>query len=226
MTDFIAHISKSLGRNSIPPTIPAPPMIDPAIARLVRPDAAIKRVFIDNATAAKLHVTECSFDNLADEVLRQLQRTSVHSAVVTRCPEFERVGLVERINAAGVACKYWDEQTLDQSYEADAGITEVWMAIAEVGSLVVRSSASHGRAVSLVPPLHIAMVRTSQIVPDLVDAMATIARDGTGSGVVIISGPSKTADIEMNLVVGVHGPGEVVVLLIDDSPDVNPPAQH
>jgi L-lactate dehydrogenase complex protein LldG len=217
MTDFIQHISKSLGRSSVPDSIPKPPAVDPRISRLVSPTADIKRVFIERAEAAKLLVEPCSLTELPTRLVTHLRRTNSDSVVVTRCSEFEQVGLSSVLDAAGIRSRYWDDITLDASYDVAAGVTDVWMAIAETGSLVVRASTSHGRAVSLVPPLHVAMVRTSQIVPDLMDAMSRIDRDSTGSGVVIITGPSKTADIEMNLVVGVHGPGEVVVLLIDDS---------
>jgi L-lactate dehydrogenase complex protein LldG len=99
-------------------------------------------------------------------------------------------------------------------YEADIGLTDVYAAVAETGSIVVRRSADHPLMASLVPPVHIAVVERHQIVPDLIDLMRKLNVEGTAGGVTIITGPSKTADIEMNLVTGVHGPGEVHVFVI------------
>jgi L-lactate dehydrogenase complex protein LldG len=67
---------------------------------------------------------------------------------------------------------------------------------------------------SLVPFLHIAVVQPKDLVPDLMDLFERLAAEGTGSGVTIISGPSKTSDIEMTLVQGVHGPNVVKVFLL------------
>ena len=79
------------------------------------------------------------------------------------------------------------------------------------------------RSLSLLPPLHIAVAHQSQILPDLFDLFETplwTERGGLPSCLSLITGPSKTGDIELRLVTGVHGPGEVHVILI--APDDNP----
>ena len=70
---------------------------------------------------------------------------------------------------------------------------------------------------SLVPMFHVAIVEASQILPDMVDLFERLGRDGDRSNFVLISGPSKTADIEMTMVTGVHGPGIVHILLLEAS---------
>jgi L-lactate dehydrogenase complex protein LldG len=92
-------------------------------------------------------------------------------------------------------------------------VTEVTYAVAETGSLIIRATPQHGRALSLVPPVHVAVVQPKQILPDLVDLFEQLAREGADN-TVIITGPSKTADIELTLVTGVHGPGVVHVFIL------------
>jgi len=99
-------------------------------------------------------------------------------------------------------------------YDFDAGVTDVYAAVAETGSLVVRASAGHGRALSLVPPVHVAIVEPKNLLADLVDLFQKMNADSVASSVSIISGPSKTSDIEMNLVIGVHGPVVVKVFVL------------
>ena len=97
---------------------------------------------------------------------------------------------------------------------ADAGI-------AESGTLVLRSGMGRGRLASLVAPVHIAVLRREQIVRGLGAALALIqARHGPdifadSSNLTLISGPSRTGDIELTLTLGVHGPREIHVVLID-----------
>lgn len=215
---FLQHISQTLGR-SAPPERPLtpPPAIDEPIARFATVDNPLADLFVERAAAAKMLVTRFATLAAAFETVPVLMtKTGLRSAVVTRCEAFERHGLLERLRNAGIDVTYWDQATLDRVYDVDVGVTDVWAAVAETGSVVVKSSPTHGRAASLVPPYHIAILRTSQIVPDLIDLMHKVRIEGSGTGVVAITGPSKTADIEMNLVTGVHGPGEVHVLVVDE----------
>ena len=98
---------------------------------------------------------------------------------------------------------------------ADVGLTSADAALAETGSLVISSGANKSRMVSLLPPVHIALVAESKLTADIFTW--TAARKGhLRSNIVLVSGPSKTADIEMTLVKGVHGPKRFIVILYGD----------
>ena len=101
---------------------------------------------------------------------------------------------------------------------ADIGITGVDYAIAETGSCVIVPRAGVSRLVSLLPPVHIAVVEAGQVLPSLDDLFLLRRRDflqgELGSYMSIISGPSRSADIEYTIVKGVHGPGEVHLVLL------------
>jgi L-lactate dehydrogenase complex protein LldG len=116
------------------------------------------------------------------------------------------------------------EPAKDALFAADVGITGVDWLVAETGSIVLASRPGQARSLSLLPPLHIAVAERAQLIPDLFDLFdnALIAptprrpdAPSPPSCLTIITGPSKTGDIELRLVTGVHGPGEVHVVLID-----------
>lgn len=95
---------------------------------------------------------------------------------------------------------------------ADAGVTGADAALAETGSIVVSSGPGRSRLVSLLPPVHIALVPVSSLTSDLLTWAA--ARSGElPANVTVISGPSRTADIEQTLAIGMHGPKRVIVIL-------------
>ena len=101
---------------------------------------------------------------------------------------------------------------------SDLGITGVDYAIAETGTCVIIPATGSSRLVSLLPPVHVALIERGQVLPTL-DELFTLRRrdfvDGAlGSYMNLITGPSRTADIEYKLVTGVHGPGEVHMVLI------------
>ena len=103
---------------------------------------------------------------------------------------------------------------------ADVGITSCDIAVAETGSLIVCSQPGQERIASLVTPVHIAVVTRQQIVADLFDAFERLDKlgfDDIPSNISIITGPSKTGDIELTLTTGVHGPGKWHVIIIDQS---------
>jgi L-lactate dehydrogenase complex protein LldG len=103
--------------------------------------------------------------------------------------------------------------------EAVQGITFCECLISRLGSIMVSSAQASGRRLIVYPDVHIVVAYTSQIVPDLAEALAVVAErysDNFPSLVSVISGPSRTADIEKTLVMGAHGPRELYLFLIDD----------
>jgi L-lactate dehydrogenase complex protein LldG len=99
-------------------------------------------------------------------------------------------------------------------FEFDAGISTVQAAIAETGTLVLDSARERHRFVSLVPPVHIAIVDAQTIFQTLGEALAFVHQNNDVSpAVTFITGPSRTADIELTLAIGVHGPQELYVII-------------
>lgn len=100
------------------------------------------------------------------------------------------------------------------------GVSGAEAALAATGSLVLVSGAGRHRATSLLPPVHIAVITRDQILPDLEHWVAWQRANGLpafnqASNTAIISGPSRTADIAMESILGMHGPGEVHVVILD-----------
>ncbi len=101
-------------------------------------------------------------------------------------------------------------------FEFDAGISTAQAAIAETGTLVLDCARERHRLVSLVPPVHIAILEASSIFQTLAEALAFVHQNGNISpAVTFITGPSRTADIELTLTIGVHGPQELYVIVND-----------
>lgn len=98
---------------------------------------------------------------------------------------------------------------------ADVGVTSADYALADTGTLVMISSASEARMISLLPPVHLAVVPAARILAGLDELLrlTPLPAEQTSS-LVLITGPSRTADIEQVLVRGVHGPGEIHVLVV------------
>ncbi len=107
-------------------------------------------------------------------------------------------------------------------FDSYIGITSADFCMAETASLVMRTRPGQARSVSLVPSIHIAVIRQDQIIADLKELYTLIQWDTEGSGggltncMTFISGPSKTADIEATMVHGAHGPREVSVYVMTD----------
>lgn len=138
-----------------------------------------------------------------------------------------RGGLVERLELAAKLKEIGGETAIalasdgqrDTYFAADIGITNVHRLIAETGTVVVTSRPNEPRTFSLLPPVHIAIAERSQLLPDLFDLFDLFSPAPTPgkafppSCLSLITGPSKTGDIELKLVTGVHGPGEVHVII-------------
>jgi L-lactate utilization protein LutC len=102
---------------------------------------------------------------------------------------------------------------------ADAGLSSAQWGVAETGTLVLESARERHRLASLLPPVHVALLRESGLLGTLGEALERIrAPSGAPASrtITLITGPSRTADIELELVVGVHGPKALHVLLLED----------
>lgn len=112
------------------------------------------------------------------------------------------------------------EQCKERLFAIDAGITSTKGGLADVGALILWPDANEPRLMSLAPAIHIAVLEAANIHDSLADAIARERwAEGMPTNALLISGPSKTADIELVLTFGVHGPKELIVLILDDERD-------
>ena len=99
--------------------------------------------------------------------------------------------------------------------KCDAGISECDLLVAQTGSVVVTSRSAGGRALSVLPPHHVVLARREQLVRDLPAVFAQLKKVYAGnypSFISVITGPSRTGDIERILVLGAHGPKKLTIL--------------
>ena len=108
-------------------------------------------------------------------------------------------------------------------HNCEAAITSCHYLVARTGAIVLSSAQGHGRTASVYAPVHICIAYTDQVVFDTRDALKLLKDTYGGnlpSSVTFAAGPSRTADIEKTLVIGIHGPKEVYVFLIDRQPSI------
>ena len=106
--------------------------------------------------------------------------------------------------------------------KAELGISGVDYGLADTGTLVLRTSPDQNRATSLLPPVHVSIMESKSILFSSDDLIARLLLDLEGKGdldscLTLITGPSVTADIELNLVLGVHGPKELHVIILESN---------
>jgi L-lactate dehydrogenase complex protein LldG len=214
--EVIERVRRALKRSGASPiTPPTPPALPDAVVRTVRGDVDLAKLFTQRAAELKMIVTPVAAASAAAELVKFIAEHPIRKIALADSPLIERLKLREALSAAGLTVKRWSALTLDELYDYDCAVTDVDYAVAESGSLVIKPNRGHGRGMSLVPMYHVALIEQRQILPDLVDLFAELALDADRSNVILISGPSKTADIEMNVVTGVHGPNVVNAFLLE-----------
>lgn len=132
--------------------------------------------------------------------------------------ELERLGADGPLREAGVEVAVWREleDFREVAGRADIGLSTAEWAIAETGSLVLESGPGKGRAVAILPPTYVAVVPVERLVRTVSEAIRMYAkRNSLPQNLCFHTGPSRSGDIEQSLATGVHGPGEVHVLLVD-----------
>ena len=114
-----------------------------------------------------------------------------------------------------------DREFIPAAASSDVGVSGVDFALADTGTLVLLARKGQARSISLLPPVHIAVMKPEQLLSGLSDLFPLLRSDAAAEGrdlssaITFITGPSRTADIELTLVVGVHGPQQLHVVLLD-----------
>jgi len=208
------RVRGSLGRTEPRENPPVPPQIDEPVTRLVYSDVGLAELFIKRASDMKMLVEAVGVDELLSRLTDFLKEHSIQRIMLSDTPIIQKLQIAEHLRQGGFYARQWANMTADETYDVECGLTEVDYGVAETGTLVIRHDVAHGRLLSLVPFVHVAIVEPKLLVPDLIDLFTKLKEDGVGSGVTMISGPSKTADIEMNTVTGVHGPNIVKAFVL------------
>jgi L-lactate dehydrogenase complex protein LldG len=119
---------------------------------------------------------------------------------------------VERAVASGA---HVHRGVMPEGLGDDLGVSRALYGLADTGSVVLAASPEEPRARSLLPRVHVTELREADVLPGLDELFAALGTD-LPSALAIVTGPSRSADIEQTLTIGVHGPAEVHVVLVPD----------
>lgn len=225
---FLKKVASSLGREPILTSVEKPEWS-------VNPQWDVYKGFTQEELVEVLKI-QCkrihtqAFESLKKDlpeivkhVAENLGATSIVAWNDPRFVEANLRGLID--NQLGIETKVWNpvegQEMIDFASKADVGITFSDMTLAESGTVVIHANPSKGRAVSLLPSHYIAIIPKSTIVPRMSQASREIHKkvasgERVPSCINFISGPSNSADIEMNLIVGVHGPVTATYIIVED----------
>jgi L-lactate dehydrogenase complex protein LldG len=174
--------------------------------------------FITNMTANHTEVISVEKNALAETIRFVVSSKGLHSAVMGSSGRYHEYFVEGLSNINTIifdrAIEDWKTELFEN---IDLGITHTLAGIADTGALVLSPSAEEPRTLSLVPPCHIAVVQASTIhchFPEVMKAQKWANIMPTNA--LLISGPSKTADIQQTLAYGAHGPSQLVVVIVTD----------
>ncbi len=168
--------------------------------------------FINNAEELSSELFRCKNINIAYEKIAEII-TDEKVKEVGCAGEGYTKGLLKFLHNKGI--KVLNEGSPKELAGLNIGITSAEVGIADTGSLGVIQSDYYPRLFSTLPPVNIMILESSKIVKDKFEATKEMTKEGMPGYFVYISGPSRTADIERVLTLGVHGPKRLIIMLVD-----------
>ncbi|MDV6378354.1 lactate utilization protein C [Sporosarcina sp. GW1-11] len=227
---FLAEIATRLGRE--PKVRVEKPVWKHQPQRAVLKDASAEELLdVLRKQCQQIHtdVVETTLSNLPNALNETVKLYGGGPLSLWRDPRFEEFGLSNLIEmkwpSEEIEVNSWDatlgDENIERAEQANVGITFSDLTLAESGTVVLFSSADKGRSVSLLPTHYIAIIPKSTLVPRITQA-ADLIREKLDNGeqvpscINFITGPSNSADIEMNLVIGVHGPVKATYIVVGD----------
>ena len=208
--DILGKLQAAYGRRPGEPPAAIPPTARIAPRRPAEPEAELTQLLteIERLNGVTRHLADREAFRAA---LAELVRSEgVKRATCWTTPEIEAWGVATALQALGVEIVPADaDKNLVASCEL--GVTGVDAALPETGTLVLTSSPERPRVASLLPRVHLALLRPAVLRPDLHQVFAETRESGY---TVLVSGPSRPADIELTLTLGVHGPTSLYVWVL------------
>jgi L-lactate dehydrogenase complex protein LldG len=206
---IIENIRRSLGR-----TEQTPLSLRPAIYESRRPESVDSETehFLDEVRKLSGVAQKLSPDSVSDALVALVAEQNIRKATIWDTPHLNQLQITNHLSVLGVELV---SPTADKHEMArcDLGITEADYLLPETGTLVLTSSSEKPRAVSLLPRIHLAIVRPETLRADMHQVFAE-AKDS--NYLVFITGPSRTADIELTVTLGVHGPKNLYVWMLTE----------
>jgi L-lactate dehydrogenase complex protein LldG len=222
-------VRRALGRSTTVPPVPLDPFIEPFDK--AEPGELIAR-FTEEATAVRAMVylmsDKLKFAGQIGALVAEICHTAGAREVALSDSELiSEMNLHEQLTRQGLAVFAPDaaslghERLVARLANCGVGLTAADYAIAETGTIVLSSNERNALLVSLLPPVHIALVRSSQIAATLGEVISRVGKErisriDTSRSVTLITGPSRTSDVELVLSIGVHGPKELHLIIIDE----------
>ncbi len=204
----IESIRRSLGRTARTPLSPRPAIYESRPPESV--DSEITR-FLDEIKKLSGVEQKLSPADLASALKTLVEEQNIRKATVWETRALKQLEVTVILNSLGVELVSPNAEKHEMAL-CDLGITEANYLLPETGTLVLHSSAAQPRAVSLLPRIHLAIVHPEMLRADLHQVFAE-AKDQRY--LVFITGPSRTADIELTVTLGVHGPKNLYVWMIE-----------
>lgn len=202
--DILAQVRLALGSYGTAPIPPAPGRIPPRIA--AAPEAEMGTLLSEIGMLGG-KTRQLPPDRLADALGALVREEGVHKATLWQTQELQTLGVARALSDCGVevVSPYAGKHALA---ECDLGVTGADAAFPETGTLLLRSGPDRPRMVSLVPRIHLAIITPGILLPDLSQGFAQVKGEGYW---LFVTGPSRTADIELTTTIGVHGPKALYV---------------
>lgn len=174
--------------------------------------------FQNRASAASAEVIRVKTPSDALAAIKNLiESIQAKKIVAVNCPLQQSANLYDEFQRMGLTLYTDNAQIAEHAESADIGISGVEFGIAETGSVCQDAYSIESRLVSTLPPIHIAVLNSNNILPGIKEAFDVISQVFQHGYISFITGPSRTADIERVLTIGVHGPSRLIIIAIDQA---------
>ena len=201
---LLARVRLALGRDAALPVPPVPGRLAPRM-----PGTPLEEMDALLGEVGKLggKTQQLALGGLPDALASLVHEQAIRKATLWQTAELEALGVGRALQKLGVELisPHADKHALA---DCDLGVTGADAAFPETGTLLLRSAPERPRMVSLVPRIHLALITPNILLPDLSQGFERVKAEGY---FVFITGPSRTADIEMTVTIGVHGPKALYV---------------